>query len=144
MLYHLLYLSSSNTTFDDDALQALLAVSRRNNAADGVSGMLLYDDGNFIQYLEGEKAAVETVFERICKDPRHAGMLVVSRGEVDKLCFADWSMGFHGVTPQDRAAIGGFELSREALTDRLGDDVPRMLVAMMSNFYDSTHRFALT
>lgn len=144
MLCHLLYLSSATQPFDDAALEHLLAVSRRNNEADGVSGMLLYDDGNFIQYLEGEETGVEAVFDRIGRDPRHAGMLVVSRGAATRRLFADWSMGFQGVTPQDRARIGGFELSRAAIEERLGNAAPGILVSMMRSFYDSTHRFAVT
>jgi hypothetical protein len=141
MLHHCLYLSSARRKFDDDALKDLLAVSRRNNEAAGVSGMLLHAGGNFNQYIEGDDDAVRTLFNRIKSDPRHAGVLIVSEGPVEERYFSDWSMGCRGLTAQDASAIGGFDMNRESLEQRLSPDAPRILVAMMRNFYASTHRY---
>lgn len=140
MLYHLLYLSSAIERFDDAALAALLELARRNNAAVGVTGMLLYADGNFIQYLEGEADAVRGVFAKITRDPRHDGILTVTEGPVEQRVFADWSMGFHTMTPQEHKLLGQIDLNRAVLEEKIDPEAPVVLKVMMRNFYEGTHR----
>jgi hypothetical protein len=41
-----------------------MALSRENNAKRGVTGMLLYKEGNFIQVLEGDEREVRIVFTK--------------------------------------------------------------------------------
>ncbi len=76
-------------------LQQVLAAARRNNRHAGVTGMLLYDEGSFIQALEGDEDTVETLFERIELDGRHKDASVLMRGVAGQRDFPDWSMGFH-------------------------------------------------
>jgi hypothetical protein len=142
MLHHLLYLSSARAKFAEAALRGLLAVARNNNTVNGISGMLLYSDGNFIQYLEGEQDQVRATFDRIRRDGRHTGVFVVSEGAIEQRVFADWSMGFEEVDADAHDELGLFRLSREAIRDRLGADAPELLMAMMQRFYDGTNRFA--
>jgi Sensors of blue-light using FAD len=58
-----------------------------------VTGMLLYKDGNFMQFLEGEKENVISVHARISKDPRHTGFTLLQQEESARE-FTDWAMGF--------------------------------------------------
>ena len=92
----LTYLSTATAPLDEATLAEILAVSRRNNAAAGLTGMLLHDDGHFIQTLEGEEEAVVRAFHRIEADPRHREVLVALREEVQERRFPAWSMGFRG------------------------------------------------
>ena len=64
------------------AIEAVLAVSRRRNAAAGVTGALMFTRLYFVQALEGPTAAVEATFDRICCDLRHTGVEVVECGPV--------------------------------------------------------------
>jgi hypothetical protein len=59
------------------AAVALLGTARRRNAAAGVTGMLLYRDGNVAQTLEAPDEAVEATFRRIEQDPRHRGVILL-------------------------------------------------------------------
>jgi hypothetical protein len=93
-MQQLVYVSTAITAFNDDALRVLLARARANNAALGVSGMLLHQAGTFLQVLEGESAVVDRLYERISHDPRHAHVLLLTRAEIGERNFADWSMGF--------------------------------------------------
>jgi hypothetical protein len=90
----IVYLSTATRLMSDADLLEVLRVSRVNNARDGVTGMLLYQGGNFIQLLEGEPAAIDTVYARIDKDPRHHSVLRMLDGEAEERLFADWSMAF--------------------------------------------------
>ena len=71
-LFRLAYINSS--ILSGDASQArhdiadLLLTSRRNNEAAHVTGALLAGDHRFAQVLEGDRAAVEETYRRICAD----------------------------------------------------------------------------
>jgi hypothetical protein len=93
-LVSLVYFSNARRRFDDAALLELLRVARANNARDGITGMLLYHDGNFIQAIEGPLAAVERTFARIRANDAHDGVVATRPMPVKERQFADWSMGF--------------------------------------------------
>ena len=73
----LLYASNTNRDTPDSVLDDILAASRRNNAGAGVTGMLLYVEGGFMQVLEGDDEAVGAIYARICQDKRHWNTLVL-------------------------------------------------------------------
>ena len=64
----LVYVSAAKNQLPDFDVGEILRQSRNNNAKQGISGILLYSDGNFMQALEGEKEAVEQTFARISRD----------------------------------------------------------------------------
>ncbi len=120
MLYQLIYASRATRGFEPDELARIVSASRRSNASCGVTGMLLYDAGSFLQVLEGEQADVERTFAKIERDRRHTGVRVVSRGPVKHRNFPQWSMGLLELTPAVRAkpAIGGLMRSAVATAKR--------------------------
>lgn len=93
-MLQIVYASSTPHLLSQDDLVDILRVSRENNTAAGVSGVLLYADGNFMQVLEGPAEAVTATYERVKRDPRHRQVLTLLRGEVEERMFSDWSMGF--------------------------------------------------
>ncbi|HEY9034951.1 MAG TPA: BLUF domain-containing protein [Pseudomonadales bacterium] len=93
-LIQLIYLSNSTQFDSNDKLQELLKVARRNNSRLGVTGMLLYHEGTFLQVLEGEEAVVDALYARIKQDDRHRACMKVARVSVDAREFGNWSMGF--------------------------------------------------
>ncbi len=90
----IIYLSTSRNLMSNAEIEEILAVSRRRNQEDQVTGLLVYHEGCFFQALEGTAQAVQTVFGRIKKDPRHASILMLLDAEVEARAFPDWSMGF--------------------------------------------------
>jgi hypothetical protein len=100
-LIHCIYASTSTGTFSPRELAELLGQARVNNAARGVSGILLHVDGSFFQVLEGEPADVDPLFTRILSDPRHRQVTMIMREPIARRCFADWSMGFAEVATTD-------------------------------------------
>ncbi len=100
-IYQLVY-CSRNTISDcqvadvDAEILRILDTSRRNNADDKVTGALLFSAGSFAQVLEGPLPAVERVFERIQRDPRHADVVVLHVLRSRRRDFADWSMAYAG------------------------------------------------
>jgi len=86
-------------------LHDILSVSRPNNTAGSISGMLLYKDGEFMQALEGDKNKLEGLFKAICSDERHKDVIVLSRKEIDERSFPFWSMGFNNLSGQQVTAL---------------------------------------
>lgn len=96
----IVYLSTATRLLSDLELMDVLRVSRENNARDGVTGLLLYQGGNFIQLLEGEARDVDTVFARVMKDSRHHSILHMLDVESTEQLFADWAMAFRPTSSQ--------------------------------------------
>lgn len=88
------YISTSSQPHDAEALEAILAVSRRNNAAADVTGLLVAGGRRFLQVLEGPEAAVLAAYARIQQDPRHRALVLLSCRAVAARAFGNWSMGF--------------------------------------------------
>lgn len=84
-------------------LGPILESAERHNGADGITGMLLYNDGNFLQVLEGTHSKVRAAFERIRQDARHGNITVLSEEEVPERHFPGWSMGYRQLNPADIA-----------------------------------------
>jgi len=107
-LYFLVYVSSVIKPFSPDEVNALLVASHRNNTAMGITGMLLYKDGNVMQVLEGEEEAVQKLYAKIGDDPRHRGLLTLIEGPLAERQFPDWSMGFRDLAAADVSALPGY------------------------------------
>jgi hypothetical protein len=103
-MYMLVYVSSAVELFSDAELDQLLATSRGNNSARGVTGLLLYKDGNFMQFLEGPKQQVLEVMNKVKTDSRHRGVIVLLQEEHEGREFDEWSMGFKKLQGQQGAA----------------------------------------
>ena len=84
-MFFLVYVSMAQEKMSKEDLLDILAQSREANAKAGITGMLLYKDGNFMQALEGEETAVRALYARICRDPRHRGILTLVEGERERL-----------------------------------------------------------
>ncbi len=87
-----IYLSTARPELEAGAIDDILAQSRRNNHADGITGLLLYDGYHFLQALEGDPARVRHAIDRIKADPRHRAMVVLCWREVDEPSFGGKSM----------------------------------------------------
>lgn len=89
---NLLYISHAATGTGDDDVRRILATAAHHNAQHGVTGALLAYAGYFLQVLEGAATAVDETFERIRADPRHQGVRLIERSEIDTPHFVSWSM----------------------------------------------------
>lgn len=107
-MYYLIYVSSATEQFSTDELLDLLAKCRENNARAGLTGMLLHKDGNFMQVLEGEEAAVQAVHARILLDPRHRGIITLLQGPQAERQFPGWSMGLRRLRSADAITTPGY------------------------------------
>lgn len=111
----------------------ILGESQRNNARDGLTGLLLSHDGWFLQVLEGDRGRIAMLMARLARDPRHTDIQVLAEGEAPDRAFADWSMGQVLVTPEIQTDLAGQripDLDGRSATDLLDRAATRLRVAL--------------
>jgi hypothetical protein len=108
MVFSLVYTSSATQPFSVAQLSELLELSRHNNSTRDVTGMLVYNGGNFMQLLEGEEHTVRSLFEKIARDPRHTGSMILLTTQELERSFPDWSMAFRDMNDPAVKTLPGF------------------------------------
>ena len=135
----LLYVSNTLPDLAPDALSSILSASRRNNAMMGITGLLLYIDGGFLQMLEGDERALRELYGRIAVDCRHTNLRMMLDREVSARTFPGWSMGFERPCMDDPETAGMFGIARSAIHDRLSPKTGRIVAMMLQTFYRVQH-----
>jgi hypothetical protein len=92
MLVRLLYASRA-IDCSPDAIEAILTQSRQHNPECGITGILCYGGGIFLQAIEGGRMAVSELFGHIQKDPRHNEVVLLHYEEILERRFGGWTMG---------------------------------------------------
>jgi len=92
MLVRLLYASRSVDT-RPEAIESILAQARQHNPVSGITGILCYGGGIFLQAIEGGRMAVSELFGTIMKDPRHKDVALLHYEEISERRFGGWTMG---------------------------------------------------
>ena len=111
-LFTIVYVSSATGRPGDAQLMRILETARHFNGGQGITGMLLYRDGSFMQALEGPAQAVRDLYLRIRLDPRHRSVTTLVAEPLQQREFADWSMGFHNLDDSARRPAGISEAER--------------------------------
>ena len=93
MLVRLLYASRAAAALTDQVVDEILQQSRRNNARDGITGLLCFSNDLFMQILEGGRSEVCELFNTIVRDPRHAEVRILLYEEISERRFGGWTMG---------------------------------------------------
>ena len=136
-LIQLIYASQLGEDAEADAeLPQILEQSIRNNCTAGITGMLLFSSGSFLQVLEGESDMVGTIYRKICADARHTNVVIVGLVNIEERQFPNWSMGLRQLKLNDRARFPEFApLFQFGFGDALleaGPGVARDLLATFS------------
>jgi len=93
MLVRLLYASRSANPASSEVTEAILAQSRSHNPAMGITGILCYGGGIFLQALEGGRNQVSDLYGHIQKDARHKDVVLLHYEEITERRFGGWTMG---------------------------------------------------
>ena len=110
MLKYISYISQQSHILKDADLEALLSNCRKNNTENDITGMLISHLGLFIQYIEGDPAQIDLLFQKIKKDPRHHTVIELSSGLISERQFSKWSMAFKKVNEKQAEEILGYEV----------------------------------
>jgi len=129
VVFSLVYSSTTDHDWSSDELLALLEWSRGWNLDNGVTGLLLYRDCAFMQFLEGDEAVVRDLFTHISADRRHQDVDLMWADETEHRRFADWTMAFRELG-EHLDAEPGYNDALNDPSDRRGD----VLVDFLSMF----------
>lgn len=97
-LYYLTYTSKMNQEMSEDKLKKLVETSQVKNAQSGITGLLISLNNTFIQYLEGEKENVKTLYGTIKNDSRHKNIEIQFEGVLESRMFSKWNMSLETAT----------------------------------------------
>ena len=92
MLVRLLYVSRAVDT-SPAAIEAILTQSRQHNPATGITGVLCYGGGIFLQAIEGGRSTVSELYGHIQRDARHKDVELLAFEEITERRFGGWTMG---------------------------------------------------
>lgn len=123
-MHRIIYFSSATHFFNLEELDSLLLKSRMKNSANGITGLLIYIDGDFIQILEGKKETVQNLFNLIKLDKRHSTVISVFDQQVPGRMFENWAMGFSQETIENLRKNNSFStLNLDELKESKGNNV---------------------
>ena len=92
-LYEIFYCSVLAQDLPANAVGAIVGQARARNAAQDITGLLVFDGMRFCQHLEGPRDAVEALMRRIEQDPRHTEVRVVHEGPLESRRYSGFGMG---------------------------------------------------
>ncbi|MET1116490.1 MAG: BLUF domain-containing protein [Comamonas sp.] len=92
MLVRLIYASRAADA-SPAAIEAILSQAREHNPASGITGVLCYGGGVFLQAIEGGRSQVSALFGHIQRDARHQEVELLHYEEIDERRFGGWTMG---------------------------------------------------
>jgi hypothetical protein len=92
MLVRLLYASRALDP-SDEAIEAILSKSRQINPTSGITGILCYGGGIFLQAIEGGRSPVSELYGHIQQDKRHKDVVLLHYQEISERRFGGWTMG---------------------------------------------------
>ncbi|WP_345949242.1 BLUF domain-containing protein [Mucilaginibacter sp. PAMB04274] len=106
MIFSIIYVSKALHPMKNEDLTDLLEQSRSWNESFGITGMLLYIDGQepgrkpgrFMQVIEGTQSDIMLLFNKIKEDRRHHQITVLHEGRTGRRHFKQWSMGFKTIS----------------------------------------------
>ena len=99
----------------------LLGEAQRNNARDGLTGVLAAHNGWFLQVIEGQREVLDRLLRKLETDPRHRNISVIDRTPVSHRRFADWSMANARITPSLKIALDKLATDPETQPGRIID-----------------------
>lgn len=112
LLFNVVYCSRASADVTAATVDQIIETSRRNNRIWDITGMLVFGEGIFFQWLEGPRAHIKGLMKRLHGDDRHGQIIVLSEiEESSERLFPEWDM-----------ELVGADDIRVVLVDALEDD----------------------
>ena len=124
-LVELIYLSEAVSDMSFLGLMRLLESARDFNQKHGITGILFYDNQQFGQIIEGERANIMKVWKRIQEDERHHRVELLEIREITERSYPEWLLRFYGGEslvrdyPVLAGLVGGMDKHSLALLNKM-------------------------
>ena len=89
----------------------MLEQSRTANLKIGITGLLAYKDGNFMQTIEGQEQKIMELMLKISRDTRHHGIILMFKGFIERREFSNWSMAYLNLSGDSSEGFSDFLIS---------------------------------
>jgi hypothetical protein len=125
-LHRVVYLSTAVGVLRADELDRIYLRAKAANARAGITGLLLFYEGMFLQVLEGPAAGITSLMERIRKDRRHANIIVPEAGPITERAFES-SMQFvaaRNLSPGEKQAFSDLRQAVQFRPSMVGPPAP--------------------
>lgn len=98
-LKQIVYVShTTNPTLTHEELQDIVLTCRQLNAENDITGLLMYRGSDICQLIEGPESAIDETMEKIRRDTRHGGIIVVMNRYVEERSFRYWNIAFRNLS----------------------------------------------
>ncbi len=130
----LFYVSNSSLSFKgQEDIDKILQKASSHNSAHGISGILLYHSGIFLQFIEGADDEVKKLYSKIFSDPRHNNVTLLFDIEAQHRIFSEWGMAYREVSGLDIEMINKM-LSWTRLIQRSPGIDNQLILQMLEEF----------
>jgi methanogenic corrinoid protein MtbC1 len=129
------YRSRAVKSLSPPELHDLTVSSQRRNGREGITGLMLYANDRFFQWLEGPLDRVERLMDSIRSDPRHTDVEVLNKQPAEMRTFGAWTMKLAAPVPAVAPWIPDVILPPRDLVDDLHkrpEAAPALLVKLVS------------
>jgi hypothetical protein len=94
MLRRLAYVSYPASDLPPTEVSRIIQISRSNNTAHGITGVLVYTGTDFAHLIEGRPDTVEQLWRNLKADTRHHGITSFLDEPTAQPWFETWRMGY--------------------------------------------------
>jgi len=136
-LVRLIYASKISAQITPEDIESILASARGHNAKHNITGILSFNQDNFLQCLEGSRSDVNAAYRRILNDSRHHDVVLLDYRTIDKREFSLWSMGYVPCTSAMRSVILQFSSSDQFDPHSMSGDSAYALLLALKNQHGS-------
>lgn len=78
---------------------------KKNNFEHGITGLLIYSEGSFLQLIEGDEKPIDRLMKLIQKDKIHHSLIILAQAKTELRIFPAWSMGYEAVSQEQFAGV---------------------------------------
>lgn len=122
-LHRIVYMSTAVGVLRAEELDRIYLRAQAANARAGITGMMLFYEGTFLQVLEGPTAGVTSLLEKVRRDRRHAGLVILESQSAAERSF-DSAMNFIAARKLSTGEKQAFSELRQAVAARAGASMP--------------------
>ncbi len=134
-MFRFIYSSTLTVPMNEKLLDDIVSTSVRNNSQIGITGILLFAEGQFMQVLEGPKQYIEVTTQTILSDTRHTGVRTLFQGGAGERSFPDWHMKAALPTAEQISAAREIGTAK-AIFDTMPTPYPPEIDFFIRGFFD--------
>lgn len=133
------YFSTAVESTTEADIMDIVSFSRTKNERLGITGVLLYLNGQIVQVLEGQQSAIEDLYKSIQSDPRHTNVRTVISHPISQRLFSHWYMGYETLTTQQYDEVRDL-LPPDSQETASPDSQQPVILRMLQRFFELNHR----